>query len=324
VDADGKGIQGAEIRVMLRASNWGSSLGRSRDVRTDAEGRFQVHTIPSENRYNLTAMADGYGQCEINVEEGQTMGEQADVGRFTLAVADLSVSGVVVDSDGEPVPNADVRCYGRSDTGQPDRRTRADAEGKFTLDGVCAGRININANARPAGMGAYISGRIETEGGAEGVQIVLAQRSTGTRYVPKQPKSLRGKTLPDLGTLGVELPAEADGKMLLLCFWDMNQRPSRYCVTQLARRASSLGQKGVAVVVVQAAEAEAGAQEQWAKKYKVPFPLGQITGDIEETRFAWGIASLPHLVLTDKDRKVIAEGFGIREVDEKIAEVSGQ
>jgi len=38
----------------------------------------------------------------------------------------------------------------------------------------------------------------------------------------------------------------------------------------------------------------------------------------KQTRFAWGVKSLPWLILTDKEHIVRAEGFNINELDEKI------
>ena len=320
VDPNGRGIAGADLRIMLRVANWGSSLGRSREARTDAEGKFEIPAIPPDQRYNVTAMAQGYGQRQIDLEEGRATGDRVDVGRFELALANLSVIGLVVDAEGEPVPKADVHCYGDGRTGQPDVRTQADPEGKFTLAGVCAGRIRINANSRVEGT--YINGSIETEGGANDVTIVIAERSSGQRYVPKKPKPLVGKPLPELKELGVELPADTEGNMLLACFWDMNQRPSRYCVTQLMNQAAQWEAKKIAVILVQAAETEEGALDKWAEKSKIPFPLGRITGDFEKTRFNWAVTSLPHLILTDADHKVIAEGFSLRELDEKVDKAS--
>ncbi len=323
VDPNGRGIAGAELRIMLRVSNWGSTLESSRDVRTDTEGKFEVPAIPSDQQYNVTALARGYGQREIDLEESRVVaGDRVDVGRFELALANLSVTGAVVDAEGEPVPNAGVRCYGDGETGQPEVRTQADAEGKFTLDGVCAGRIRINADSRTGGIQVY--GSVETEGGATDVKIVVAERGSGQRYVPKKPQPLAGKPLPGLEELGIELPAEAEGNMLLVCFWDMNQRPSRYCVTRLMNQAAQWEAKKVVVVLVQAAETEEEALEQWAEKSKVSFPLGRITGDVEKTRFNWAVVSLPHLILTDADHKVVAEGFSLRALDEEIEKASRQ
>ncbi len=323
VDPNGKGIEGAMLQIMLRASNWGASFLPYRSVKTDGEGRFQVGAIPAEQRYDIVASAEGYGQMRIDVTEDRVVSDRVRTGTFSLPLANLSVSGVVVDSEGEPVSGARVSCYGGSQDNQPNRDTQTNAEGKFTLDHVCAGRIRIQANAQV--QGSYIYGSIETEGGAKDVQITVAERSSGTRYVPRSPTKLAGKHLPDLKKLGIKLPADANDRMLLVCFWDMNQRPSRHCISELVRQAEALVAKGVQIVAVQAGKTEEGALEQWMEQSKPSFPVGRITGDVEKTLFEWGTVSLPHLILTDRKRVVVGEGFALLgELDTRIEAVSGR
>jgi hypothetical protein len=43
-----------------------------------------------------------------------------------------------------------------------------------------------------------------------------------------------------------------------------------------------------------------------------------IQGDKEKTCFNWGVKSLPWLTLTNRKHVVIAEGFGVDELDDKI------
>ena len=53
-------------------------------------------------------------------------------------------------------------------------------------------------------------------------------------------------------------------------------------------------------------------------KNAVPFSIGMIQADEEETRFKWGVCSLPWLILTDKEHIVRAEGFRLDELEAKI------
>ena len=317
VDPTGKGIAGGQITVMLRASTWGSSI-EYRETKTDAQGGFQVNAIPPEHRYNLTAMADGYGQKQVDLQAADAVNNRLDAGQLELAVANFSVSGVVVDVNDAPIAGADVRCYG-GDGGQPQRNTQTDTQGKFTLDKVCQGRIRLNANVS-AGR-TYKYGYVETEAGATDVKIIVSESSSGTRYVPKQPPSLVGKAPPDLKELKLNLsPDDTEDKMLLVCFFDMEQRPSRYCVTQLAKQAEHLKQKGVTVVAVQASKTDASALKEWVEKYNVTFPVGTVEGDVEKPKFAWGVRSLPWLILTNRKHVITAEGFTVTDLDKKIKE----
>ncbi len=141
----------------------------------------------------------------------------------------------------------------------------------------------------------------------EGEDITVAGRK-----IP----SLLGKTLPDLKDISVVFsPSQQRGKAILMCFWDMNQRPSRNCVVQLAGRAEELAQKGVTIVSIHASETDEKTLDTWVTDADIPFPVGTIPADHEQTRFAWGVRSLPWLILTDKSHVIRAEGFRLSDLD---------
>jgi translation elongation factor EF-1beta len=100
----------------------------------------------------------------------------------------------------------------------------------------------------------------------------------------------------------------------------MNQRPSRNCITRLAKRAEQLTQKGIVVAAIQFSKIDQNALNEWIKKYNIPFPVGVVQGDAEKAHFNWGVKSLPWLILTDSKHVVRAEGFGLDELEEKIRE----
>ena len=316
LDPEGKGIEGATLYANLRVSNWGSPIGRER-IKTDSQGKFEIRAIPAEQKYNLYARAEGYGERSEEIDTNNAVDNRLDMGTITLAVANLSVSGMVVDDDDKPVAGVRVSCYGDN---QPSRRAQTDTDGKFTLENVCAGKIRLSANKRGTPR---LYGNIETEGGATDIKIVISQRSSSTRYQPKRPPSLIGRPLPELKNVKVEIPSsDTEGKMILVCFWDMEQRPSRYCLMQLAKQAEQLKQKGIIVVAVQASKIDENKLNDWVKKYKIPFPVGMVQGDEEKTRFTWGVRSLPCLILTDRKHVVRAEGFGINALNEKIGGIA--
>ncbi len=532
VDPNDKGIAGARVRMMLRVSNWGSSLSRS-EAEADDSGNFEIRAIPAGHRYNLYASAAGYGESRIEVHADDAVNNRLDVGALTLPVANLSVSGRVVDTEGNPVPHARIDASGYGE-GQPNRlSTQADPEGNFTLDGVCAGTINIRVDVERDGK--RLSARVVTDGGASGIKIVVREGRSVVQYIsaktyeqviqsgdkviagaavdengspvagvpvgvcchkkkredgrftwmfssfetlrdttdeqgrfaikleedgeynlrfspdnhaaiivydipvgkkdlkvtlpeggtvtgrlvrlergekvpipnvevkieqtdrasythlgfdrdrttvtdsqgrfrfehvrtkirphesmsaeqwehtervwqisygntskavafyggtkteeielvvkpgPEDAQPLAGRALPELKDLGIELsPADTEGRMILVCFWDMQQRPSRYCLRQLAEHAEQLKQKGVAIVAVQASQVEQASLNEWVKKYDIPFPVGRVETGAEGTRLAWGVHSLPWLILTDSKHVVVAEGFQLGELNEKI------
>jgi len=140
---------------------------------------------------------------------------------------------------------------------------------------------------------------------------------------PKHPPSLVGQPLPDLKGLGLDLPSsETQQRMLLVCLFDMDQRPSRRCVLQLAKQAAQLQEKGVTVVGIQVSKVDANKLNEWVKENHIPFPVGMVRGDEEKTRFAWGVRSLPWLILADSKHIIRAEGFGISELNQKMGEMA--
>jgi protocatechuate 3,4-dioxygenase beta subunit len=132
--------------------------------------------------------------------------------------------------------------------------------------------------------------------------------------------SLIGKPAPDLKTLKLEISADRTaGQRLLVCFFDMDQRPSRNTVLQLAKRAGELKDQGIVTVAVQGSQADEAKLKDWVEQNAIPFPTGRIQGDENKIRFAWGVRSLPWLILTDKDHIVRAEGFSLDELDGMLA-----
>jgi len=140
-------------------------------------------------------------------------------------------------------------------------------------------------------------------------------------YRPKKFQSLLGKPLPSLEGFGVRFSEFSNSNtIIIICFWDMNQRPSRNCIMQLAKRAEQLKTKGVTVVAIQSSKVDQSTLHDWVKKNNIPFPVGMIQDYEEKTRFNWGVKSLPWLILTDREHIVTAEGFGLDELNNKIRE----
>jgi protocatechuate 3,4-dioxygenase beta subunit len=322
---EGKPLPGARLRVMVHGPRWRSTLSTRNANSAGPDGSFEIKALPADRQYTITAVADGYGSEDAVVEASDFKDNRCDAGQLKLPLANLSVSGIVVDPNDKPVAGAAV--YVSYDNGRPGvmREVATDAEGKFTVPGLTVGPLRVNANVRGA---TSLYGSARAESGATDVRIIVSERRSVPSYAstPRRAASLRGKSLPSLKDMGIDLPAPdaqhpfgaGEGKMLLVCFWDMGQRPSRYCLTQLAARADPLRQKGVWAVAIHAGQVEDSALRQWIEANKIPFPSGTIAGDIEKTKSAWGVSSLPHLILTDKKHTVIAEGLGLDDLDKQI------
>lgn len=158
----------------------------------------------------------------------------------------------------------------------------------------------------------------------EGVKVTDNRfgRTVTYTYRP-DPPDLVGKEFPKYADLNTSLSDEqAKDKKILVCFWDIEQRPSRNCLLQLSTKAQELTAKDVVVFAVQASKIDEGTLSEWAKKNNIPFPVSMVQADEGKNRYTWGVKSLPWLILTDKKRVVAAEGFAVDELGEKITKAS--
>jgi len=147
----------------------------------------------------------------------------------------------------------------------------------------------------------------------------------------KEPESLLSRPLPDFENISTVFdPEKVKGKKIMVCFWDVNQRPSRHMMKELSKQGLRLREENsVHTVAMQAAKVNKKVLDDWVtkniafpptSKYTMPFPIGMIKGEENEIRLQWGVKSLPWLILTDRDHIVTTEGFGLDELDEKIGD----
>jgi hypothetical protein len=246
-----------------------------------------------------------YDKIVINGEPGTTV----DVGTIELKPADLSVSGIVVDANDTPYPNAILFVNGLVGAEQPEKRTTADKDGNFIIKGVSADQIKLQANfdSDPGG-----AGFVTAHGGDHDLKIVLGQRLVHT---PQNP--LLGKSIPGISELGIKSEAAKD-KAMLICFFDYEQRPSRNCIQEINKKAQELKEKDIEIIAVQASKIEQDILDEWIEKNNISIPVGMIQDNEEETKLNWGVKSLPWLILTDKEHVVQEEGFSVSEIEEKI------
>ena len=159
--------------------------------------------------------------------------------------------------------------------------------------------------------------RIKSGGNSATIWNDLPANSAGVHgYIIEFPP---GRPLPEFEGINIDFkPSRAEGKMILICFWDMEQRPSRYCLRDLARRSQELKEKGVTIVAVHATKRNKETLNAWIKKTNIPFPVGTIQGDTPKIISNWSVESLPWLILTNNQHLVIDEGFALTELDDKI------
>ncbi|UCD27728.1 MAG: carboxypeptidase regulatory-like domain-containing protein, partial [Planctomycetota bacterium] len=241
IDPNGRSIPAANLKLLLAVGE-GSTLQvmgwHSRPVAeatTDANGVYCIRSVPPpgnrpKDAYAIVAYAEGFGITMISqIPFGDDMAKPVHLEPIILRPADQSISGIVEDANEQSIAGAVVKVYGpRLGSGygpQLCRKALTDTQGRFRIAGVCEEPLVIYAMS-PWGL--KHSGVTSAYGGNENIKAVLRQR---LQFTP----SLIGKTLPELKDLGINLsPANANDKAIVVCFFDMNQRPSRNCLRQLS------------------------------------------------------------------------------------------
>ena len=315
-DPNGVGIPAARLALSLRIPGWLTQFGP--EIITDSQGRYEMWAVPPVQEgfeYRISVNSSGHGikkyeRISITGEPGT----EVKMKPLILQPADQSISGVVVDAEGKPAARVPVFLHPAK--GQPSRTTATDDNGRFSIKRVCKGPLGLQANFDSAPGG---SGSVKTESFEQNIKIILGQIKVYQPYI-----SLVGKPLPEIEDLKIApSPTDADNRMILVCFWDMQQRPSRHCLRQLSTRAQELKTKDISIVAVQVSMVDEEGLEEWMSQNSIAFPVGMIQGDVEKSRIAWGVRSLPWLILTDKEHIVRAEGFALEELSERIKEAGG-
>ncbi len=167
-DLNGRGLAGAGAYVTLRVPNWGDTPLSEGVTATGVDGRFEIRGVPATGHCTLHTYAEAYGSKETAVPVKTADGLSFNVGTLRLPPANLSISGRVLDTRGNPVASAMLYGWGE---GQPVKlNAETDALGRFTLDRVCAGKINLRVDANLGG-GKHLRAQVLADAGATGVDI---------------------------------------------------------------------------------------------------------------------------------------------------------
>ncbi len=332
VDENGAPVPEVVVRpltVIVRQSDGRSMLKpiQARDracAMTDANGRFAIE-LEEEGTYEFWVFPEDFVDMRVR---------DIPLGRHDLKITlrkGGTVTGRVVRTvKGKKVPVPDVEVMAKeaervSFTTIRFGRMRAetDSEGRFQikyLDMLMPKRRTKDPEPPqyvPRAWQISCGSASETvvfEDGESRQEVELELKPDLSEAIP-----LVGRPMPDFGGIEIDPAAhQLRDKMLLVCFFDMQQRPSRNSVMQLARQAEPLRQKGISIVAVQTTKIDENTLRKWVSESNIPFPVGIIQGDEDDICFNWAVRLLPWLILTDREQFVRAEGFGLTELEDKI------
>jgi len=91
---------------------------------------------------------------------------------------------------------------------------------------------------------------------------------------------------------------------------------------ELASKLRQLDRKGVLVVTIHAFATDKRRMLNWLTGNRIALPAYQVSADNTtalKQRESWGVRALPWLILADAKGVVTDEGFGLAELDQKLA-----
>jgi protocatechuate 3,4-dioxygenase beta subunit len=326
---DSNGVPVADVPVEVRCrktqedgkSVWQyEDFGEQADV-TDSEGRFVIE-LREEGEYNLRVLPMRHTAMIVYEVAGRQ-----DV-RIVLPEGGTVVGRLVRQEGGKktPIANAEVVIAQSSRLSfgylglHQDRKVVTDAQGRFRVE-----HLNMETRADEA-KAEYsprlwvvkygdISEMVSFAEGKETAEVELVVRPS-----LKDAASLTGRPLPAFDGIKIDLDkTPLKDKRILVCFFDMEQRPSRQAAQRLSSQAASLAEKGVVVLAVDLSKADASVRSQWIADQKIQIPVGLVPGDADEVRVSWSVKALPWLVLADARHVAKAEGFAVGELDAILA-----
>jgi RNA polymerase sigma factor (sigma-70 family) len=158
VDPDDKPVAGAQVGFNNESNPAGETFPESRNfgwpfwivATTDAEGRWQINRLAKETvrtLYGSASHSNYTGSAMGFVSRAGETGQQLLAGThvFKLGRA-VSVDGIVVDHDNQPIAGAHVLVGAVSESGH--RETKSRPDGTFHLDGCKPGKTPVTAEAK--------------------------------------------------------------------------------------------------------------------------------------------------------------------------------
>lgn len=170
IDVNGNGI--ANILVTVRQLNnqiVGLDGMADKNFVSDVDGFFELSALIKGFKYDLYIISDGYTSW---VKKGVTItDEEFDIGEIQLDVTNLSISGVIVDEEGEPVQGLRISAF--ENITRTLSSTVTDEMGKFVLQNIPNKTIKVTMGDGEKYM--YTSKKVR--GGQKDIICVVKKKS---------------------------------------------------------------------------------------------------------------------------------------------------
>ncbi|MBN2590963.1 MAG: redoxin domain-containing protein [Sedimentisphaerales bacterium] len=310
----GKPISNANIGLR-------DEINKDRNITTDEDGTFSIEDLePGEYVPVFNAAENSNYSNYVCVPDTFIAVPDKTIQVTFKACEGISVNGSLIESQTQQRPSAErVYLDARLKTGHTISSCLIEKDGSWQMllppgDYEFYYSILLEDISRFIDSEEPLSIKIEKEQMYS--NMVLAINENGSLIL--QSISLVGKSLPDLKYFGTESQPDINNKKVLVCFFDLEQRPSRNLIQELNKKAQDIKEKGIEIIAINTSKIEREYLDNWLIENNVDFPVGINKENIEQTKFNWGVKALPWLILTDKEHVVTDEGFAVAELDEHI------
>jgi len=152
--------RGGDLKVVLAPAV--SMRGHVADPNGKPIAGAQVAALPMSSQYVLTDAAGAFDIAWSSMINNRP--RVAEAGRIVLRRPILTLSGTVVDVNDRPVSGIKV---GSGGVDQPECTAETDAQGRFTLRGLCRGGVEVWAKRNR-----FLYGTVRAEAGRAEVKVV--------------------------------------------------------------------------------------------------------------------------------------------------------
>ncbi len=275
---------------------------------TDDEGRFTIPVHDPSMRYDFFCDKPGYAPAFLYAVTNNSP-------ELTVVLTrGLTVSGTVrrlVNGKPEPVTGSQVELRLPYVDLWYQQRTTTDQHGQYTF------RITPQTGGRRWQV--VFAGEVVQLDVREGLPV---QGPDFDLTVSVSWSALLGRPLPALADLQIEpAPGTLAGRAVAVCFFDLQERPSRHSVAELLKQSEDLKARSVEAILIQSSAVPPAELRSFVATNRLTFPIGMIRTDEAKTLSTWGVKSRPWLILTDTDHVIRAEGFGVEELSEKLKSI---
>lgn len=313
-DLQGRPIAGALVEQRCDIPHTITLLGEK--ALSDAKGEYTLRAVPMTQgpmTYTFRVFAAGFGGGEIRKLKMEEPQEEYIVPDLKLLAADCTVSGIVVDEKGNPLPDLPVfldGSRGSQNANQIHDGSCSDSDGRFFFPRACRGPIKIQA-----GWAHEDPGILYACGGDQDLRVIFHKNLVH----PEHP-AMVGRPLPtlDFGDCPVD-PNQIEGKQVAVCFWSMETKIEKQTVA-FSRQMEELKRDDISVHLVSIWPLEPKKRDRILKQFSWPVYDKVTWTEMDLLRRAWGARDIPWFIVTDKQHIIIYEGTSLEKAKAALAQ----